>query len=108
MAWMQGDYDQAENYLRRAIRIAPRYDMWLHLASVELHRNQLDAAEEAARQALAMRMGGVGAHATLGVVLLAKGEHEEAAREFRLELRSYPQSDVAREGLARATAISSQ
>jgi Flp pilus assembly protein TadD len=104
MAWMQRDYDRAGQYLRKAIRVKPRYDMWLHLASVEMHRNQIDEAEHAARQALAMRSSGLGAHATLGAVLLAKGEREEAASEFRRELRNYPQNDVARKGLAQATA----
>jgi 4-amino-4-deoxy-L-arabinose transferase-like glycosyltransferase/predicted TPR repeat methyltransferase len=104
MAWMQGDYDVAQKYLLKAIDIAPRYDMWLHLASVEMHRNQVDAAENAARRALAMSPGALGVHATLGAVLLAKGEPGEAASQFQQELNLYPMDDVARKGLARATA----
>ena len=103
IAWMQGDDADAEKYLSQALSIQPRYDIWLHLASIEMHRKQPDAAEDAVRQALAMDPTGVGAHAALGTMLLAKGDRPGAAREFRQELRIYPQSDVARMGLERAT-----
>jgi Flp pilus assembly protein TadD len=77
--------------------------MWLHLASIQMHRNEVDKAEAAVRQSLAMKPNGAGVHASLGVVLLAKGDRAAAAAEFQEELRLYPQSDVARDGLARAT-----
>ena len=103
IAWMQGDDAAAENYLMQALSIQPRYDMWLHLASVEMHRNQVDAAEVAVRRSLAMNPTGAGAHAALGTILLAKGDQTGAAREFREELRIFPQSEVAQMGLSRAT-----
>jgi tetratricopeptide (TPR) repeat protein len=103
IAWLRGDDADAEKYLIQALNIHPRYDIWLHLASVEMHRKQVDAAEDAVRQALAMNPTGLGAHAALGMILLSKGDRPGAAREFRQELRIYPQSDVARMGLERAT-----
>jgi tetratricopeptide (TPR) repeat protein len=103
IAWMRGDDADAEKYLIQALSIQPRYDIWLHLASVEMHRKQVDAAEDAVRQALAMNPTGIGAHAALGTILLSKGDRPGAAREFRQELRIYPQSDVARMGLERAS-----
>ncbi len=103
IAWLSGDDAAAEKYLTQALRIQPRYDMWLHLASVEMHRNQVDAAEAAVRQSIAMNPTGAGAHAALGMVLLVKGDQAAAAREFREELRIYPQSEIAQVGLSRAT-----
>jgi Flp pilus assembly protein TadD len=103
IAWLRGDDTTAEKYLLQALSIQPRYDMWLHLASIEMHRNNLDNAEAAVRQALAMNPTGAGAHAALGIILLTKGDRAAAAAEFQEELRLYPQSDVAQVGLSRAT-----
>jgi tetratricopeptide (TPR) repeat protein len=103
IAWIQGDDAAAENYFTQALNIQPRYDIWLHLASVEMHRNQVDAAEASVRQSLAMNPTGAGTHAAMGTILLVKGDQLGAAREFREELRTYPQSEVAQMGLARAT-----
>ena len=83
IAWLRGDDDTAEKYFVQALSIQPRYDMWLHLASVEMHRNQVDKAEAAVRQALAMNSTGAGAHAALGTILLAKGDRAAAAGEFQ-------------------------
>jgi tetratricopeptide (TPR) repeat protein len=104
IAWLRGDDVTAEKYFVQALSIQPRYDIWLHLASVEMHRNQVDKAEAAVRQALAMNPNGAAAHAALGTILLAKGDRAAAAAEFQEELRIYPQSEVAQVGLARATA----
>ena len=76
--------------------------IWLQLASIEMHRNQVDKAEAAVRQALAATRG-AGAHAVLGIILLVEGDRAAAASEFQQELRLDPQSEIAREGLARAT-----
>ena len=103
MAWEQGDDETAANYLSLALRLQPRYDMWLHLASIELHRKHLDAAEAATRQALAMNAAGAGAHIAMGAILLQKGNKAAAASEFREELRLHPQSEPALAGLAQAT-----
>jgi tetratricopeptide (TPR) repeat protein len=103
MAWEVGDDAGAANYLMQALRIQPRYDMWLHLASIELHRNRLDAAEAAVRQAAAMNADGPGVHIAMGTVLLQRGDKTAAAREFREELRLHPQSEPALAGLAQAT-----
>ena len=103
IAWEVGDDASAANYLTQALRIQPRYDMWLHLASIELHRNQLDAAETAVRQATAMNPGGPGVHIAMGAILLERGDRTAAAGEFREELRLHPQSEPALAGLAEAT-----
>jgi protein O-mannosyl-transferase len=103
IAWEQGDDEKAAIYLTQALRLQPRYDMWLHLASIELHRHRVDAAEAAARQALAMNGEGPGVHVAMGAVLLKKGDNAGAAREFREELRLHPQSEPALAGLAQAT-----
>lgn len=102
IAWVMGDDLSAEKYFTQAVNSQPRYDMWLHLASVELHMSRVDAAEFAARQSIAMNPSGLGAHAVLGTVLLAKGDSAGAAREFREELRFFPQSEPAQLGLAQA------
>jgi tetratricopeptide (TPR) repeat protein len=103
IAWLRGDDATAEKYFLQALSIQPRYDMWLHLASIEMHRNQVDKAETAVRQALALNPTGAGAHAALGTVLLSEGNRAAAAAEFQEELRIYPQSEVAQVGLSRAT-----
>jgi len=103
IAWLRGDDATAEKYFLQALAIQPRYDMWLHLASIEMHRNQVDKAEAAVRQALAMNPTGAGAHAALGTILLAEGNRAAAASEFQAELRLYPQSEAAQVGLSRAT-----
>lgn len=104
ISWMRGDDTSAAKYLMKAIRIRPSYDMWMHLASVELHLNQVDAAEAAARQSVAMSPQGAGAHAAVGAVLLVKGDRVGSASEFREELRNFPESEPAQAGLALATA----
>ena len=106
VAWEMGDDAGAADYLTQALRIQPRYDMWLHLASIELHRSRLDAAEAAVRQAVAMNPGGPGVHIAMGTVFLQKGDKTSAAQEFREELRLHPQSEPALAGLAQATGIS--
>jgi tetratricopeptide (TPR) repeat protein len=103
LAWLRGDNVAAEKYLTQALSSNPRYDMWLHLVSVELRLNHLDAAQEAARQSAAMNPTGAGVHVAMGTVLLAKGDSAGAAREFRDELRVFPQSEPAIAGLALAT-----
>ncbi len=103
MAWERGDDEDAASYLAQALRLQPRYDMWLHLASIELHRKRLEAAEAAARQALAMNPAGAGAHIAMGAIFLQKGDKAGAASEFREELRLHPQSEPALAGLAQAT-----
>jgi protein O-mannosyl-transferase len=103
IAQLRGDDATAEKYFTQALSIQPRYDMLFQLASVEMHRNEVDKAEAAVRQALAMKSNGAGAHAALGAILLAKGDRPAAAAEFQEELRIDPQSEVAQEGLARAT-----
>jgi tetratricopeptide (TPR) repeat protein len=103
IAWVQHDDATAEIYLRRALSAGPRYDMWLHLVSVELHRNRLDLAEDAAQRAIAMNPQGAGVHLALGAVELIKGDRPRAAAEFQQELRNYPESEQARVGLERAT-----
>jgi protein O-mannosyl-transferase len=102
LAWLRKDDEAAAKYLTQALSINPRYDMWLHLVSVEMHLNQIDAAETAAQQAAAMEPKAAGVHVAMGTVLLAKGDREGAAREFRQELRLFPQSEPAQAGLAQA------
>jgi tetratricopeptide (TPR) repeat protein len=100
---IQGDDSTAANYYASAIRIRPTYDLWLHLSKVELHMNQVDAAEAAARQSVVMNPIGNGVHAAVASVLLAKGDRTGAAQEFREELRNFPRSSPAQAGLALAT-----
>jgi tetratricopeptide (TPR) repeat protein len=107
-AWMMGDNQRAEIYLLRSLqlkeslRIAPRYDLWMHLASVELRMKRVEKAEEAAEQSLAINPGGAGAHLTMGSVLLEKGDRMGAASEFRKELHLFPNNLAAQKGLSRA------
>ncbi len=103
LAWLRGDNSNAAKYLVEAISILPTYDMWLHLSSVELHMNKVDEAEAAARQSVAMKPNGAGAHAAVATVLLVKGDRVGSAREFREELKNFPQSEPAQAGLALAT-----
>lgn len=103
IAWVRGDNPAAAQYLVKAISIKPSYDMWLHLSSVELHLNHIDAAEVAARQSVAMNPTGAGSHAAVGTVLLVKGDRVGAAQEFREELSNFPQSEAAQAGLDLAT-----
>jgi tetratricopeptide (TPR) repeat protein len=102
IAWNAGDDTQAEAYFGQALRILPRYDLWMYLAKTELRRKRFDQAEVAARQSIAMAPDKAGVHGVMGEVLLAKGEHVEAAREFQEELRFFPESSAARAGLSRA------
>jgi tetratricopeptide (TPR) repeat protein len=103
MAWRVGDDEQAESYLAQALRIDPRYDEWAFLARAELHRKKFDAAEQAARQAVALSSTGLGAHLVLGQVLDARGDRVGAVREFQEELRFNPENEEARAALARVT-----
>jgi protein O-mannosyl-transferase len=105
IAWSQGNDAVAEQYLTQALSIQPRYDMWLHLASIHMHMKQLDAAEGDVRQAAAVRADGAGIHLALGTILLSKGDSAGAMREFENELRNYPGSEPALAGIAQAKAM---
>ena len=101
LAWLQGEDVAAEQFILEALRTTSRYDMWLQLAAIELRLNKLDVAENAALEAAHINPNGQDVHAAIGTILLAKGERQEAAREFEQELRIYPHSEAARAGLAR-------
>ena len=101
LAWLQGEDKAAEQFMIGALRTTSRYDMWLQFAAIELRLNKLDIAEAAARQAAQMNPNGQGVHAAMGTILLARGERQTAVREFEQELRNFPQSEIARAGLAR-------
>ncbi len=96
------NYQEAEKYLLLAMKIDPRRpDQYLVFGAVEMHLNRMDLAEPAMRMAIEIQPEGEGFHLGLGAVLLAKGDRAGAEREFREELRLFPNSVGALQGLHR-------
>jgi tetratricopeptide (TPR) repeat protein len=101
----QARIDDAIRHFRKALLLNPEGGYaYLQLALLHALGGDFAAAEETARQAVALQekaMSGtqgllvVGAHARLGYVHYLKGDYDEAVREYRRELEYLSLSDHA-------------
>jgi protein O-mannosyl-transferase len=99
------DYVNAETHLNRAIKADPRHGpWWMHFAGVELRLGKPAEAENAAREAIRLSPTEREFHSALGAILLTASKPSDAEQEFTLELQLHPDSESAREGLARLAA----
>jgi Flp pilus assembly protein TadD len=64
-------------------------------------------AENAAREAIRISPNEREFHSALGAILLSANKPSEAEQEFNLELQLHPDSESARQGLARLAAMRS-
>jgi tetratricopeptide (TPR) repeat protein len=102
----QGRTREAVDRYRASLAIRPFFtDAWLMLGNALARQGDLAAAEDALRRALAGPHAAE-AGANLGLVLLRAGRAAEAAERFQAALRLRPDLSAAREGLARALALS--
>ena len=67
--------------------------MYLGLTYFKMGR--LQPAESAVRHAIALDRRGRGYHFALGMILLNRGEPEQAREEFRAELANFPDEAAA-------------
>jgi tetratricopeptide (TPR) repeat protein len=78
-----GRLDEAEGVLERALTLSPSSAVILReLATVELARDSLDAAEEHIRRALELDENDAEAHATLGAILEKRERFRDAAAAY--------------------------
>jgi Flp pilus assembly protein TadD len=76
----------------------------MHFAGVELRLGKPAEAENAAREAIRLSPTEREFHSALGAILLTASKPSDAEQEFTLELQLHPDSESAREGLARLAA----
>ena len=92
---------EAADCLDRAADLRPRTaNARLYRSDAQLLRGNIPAAEEFARQAVALDPAGEAAHGTLGGLLYAQGRFDEAAAAFETALRINPKSAKCWDGLA--------
>ena len=90
-----GNYEDAEGYLQRAIKIDPAdADQYVYLALAQLRLKKPEAAENA-RRALARNPHGRGYHYALGLIYEAAGDRTGALAEFRTEMAEHPENATA-------------
>jgi protein O-mannosyl-transferase len=102
------DYPNAETHLTHALKTDPQHaTWWMHLAGVQLRLGKSAEAENAARQAIRISPSEREFHSALGAILLSANKPSQAEQEFNLELQLHPDSESARQGLARVAAMRS-
>ena len=90
----------AEPIMLHALQLDPTNDRWwMEFASVELTLGKVPEAQAAAKRAAQLRPEAQGYHAVLGVIAFKLGDRQDAAREFREELRLHPDNQAAAGGL---------
>lgn len=103
--WETGDGPRAEDYIRRALRIAPDTpDYLLHLAEILRARKTPEALQEAkerAEQALTIEPGSQHAFFAIAQALLAQGQTDEARGILERLLERHPEHPQAALELAK-------
>jgi protein O-mannosyl-transferase len=95
-----GQWQSAEPVMHHALELDPRNDRWwIEFANVEFTLRKVAEAQAAAREATRLRPDAPGYHAVLGVLTAQLGDRETAAKEFKEELKRYPDNPVALSGL---------
>jgi serine/threonine-protein kinase len=102
--------DQAMSHFQKAIQIDPRYALaysgtanaWIERFNVTKDPKALDEALASASRAVALRGTLPEVRVTLGRVLVARGQYEQAEAEFQRALKSDPVNADAYRRLARA------
>lgn len=95
-----GRLSEAERYLARAAALDPTdADTFVYLGLTNFKMHRLQPAEAAVRHAVALDPSGRGYHLALGMILLKRGEPEQARQEFRAELANFPDEAAAAQQL---------
>jgi protein O-GlcNAc transferase len=82
--WQKGDFPEAAEQLRSAIRVKPDYaEAHYTLGTVLKQMNQLPDAAAALREAIRLQPDFLGAHTTLASVLRQMGDTDAANKESR-------------------------
>jgi tetratricopeptide (TPR) repeat protein len=93
---------EAENYLKRAIQIDDRDpDQFIYLALIEMERRELTQAAQNAERAIQRGPTSPGFHLVLGKILEAGGDRDGAFGEYRAELVSHPDNELAKSEVQR-------
>ncbi len=91
-----GNYDAAQDYLQRAIRIdGSDSDQFIYLGLVQLQLKKLGQAADNARAAIARNPQARGYHFILGLIEEARGDREGAVSALKGELALYPNNGPA-------------
>lgn len=91
-----GNFNGAEEYLRRAIRANPAdSDQYIYLALAQLELKKFPEAEENARRALLLNPQARGYHFVAGTIYERENERERAAEEFKAEIGEHPDNAAA-------------
>lgn len=101
-----GDVQSALNAARKAVSLTPRsVDAFVVLAGVHLRADDVVAAEQAVRKALALSPTSVEALLLHGRICEKRGDAAGAATAYRAALANDPQNELARQLLARLSAM---
>ena len=102
-----GNYEGAEDYLQRAIKIDPAdSDQYVYLALAQLRLKRPEAVENA-RRALARNPHGRGYHYALGLIYEAAGDRDGALAALRTEMTEHPENATAAVELQKLEGMSS-
>ncbi len=97
-----GDLDTALEFYDQAILIAPDYaEAYNRRATVFLSQDKLDQALLDLNETLRLEPRHFGAWMGMGIILTELGAEEEAIRAFEKVLEFHPQSQSARDAIAR-------
>jgi tetratricopeptide (TPR) repeat protein len=93
-------YGQAEQFLKRAVEIAPDYlAAWIDLSRAQLERLDLQAALESIERAAAMNPGSANVQVHLANVQARSGRHAEAVETYRRAASLNPEAPAPWIGL---------
>ena len=90
IATAAGQLDRAVELISKAIQIHPTSHMHFNLGNAYKAKDNLDAAIQSYRAALALESDYVDAHRNLGIALRAKGELTEALASFKRAIALQP------------------
>jgi Flp pilus assembly protein TadD len=97
---------EAENCLKRAIQIDDRDpDQFIYLALIEMERGELAQAAQNAERAIQRGPTSPGFHFVLGKILEAGGDRNGAFGEYRAELVSHPDNELAKSEVQRLQSL---
>jgi tetratricopeptide (TPR) repeat protein/glycosyltransferase involved in cell wall biosynthesis len=86
----KGQFQEAEKYFNAVLQIQPLAKVWFSLGNLHFSAGELVAAEEAYRQAIALRPNLVAIHNNLGYTLQLQGLFDEAITCYQKALEIQP------------------
>jgi tetratricopeptide (TPR) repeat protein len=102
LLWTKGQYAEAAQEFQAELDNDPQHQQaMLYLADADIQLEKLDEAAPLLEKVIAQTPGSAMAHRDLGIVFAARGENNEAVKEFQQAIRIAPGDVNAHYRLAR-------